>query len=74
MDCEVCDGTLMEPDDGEITYWHPLPQEDDTLHEYVPAKMLLNVIDEEPDDCKTPLKVTLHESPDWRPDSVNVTE
>jgi len=75
IDCEDCDGTLMEPNDGETVYEHPLMLHDaDALQEYVPARRLLKVIEDDDDDWSTPLKVTLHESPDWRPDSVKVTD
>lgn len=60
--------TDIEPDDGETEYPDTLL----TVYEYIPFGSV-NVIVLDVDDSLVPLKVTDHDVPDGRPDSVNVT-
>ena len=60
--------TVIEPDDGDTEYPGTLP----TVYEYVPLGKE-NVIVFVVDDSVVPKRVTDHDVPDGKPDSVNDT-
>ena len=59
---------IMVPEDGDARY----PDIEPMVYEYVPLGSV-NVIVLVKEDCIVPFKVTDHDVPDGRPDSVNVT-